>query len=143
MGRRRDRRRVGIDRSRWTRRYADSGVDAAARREGRRRIVGYARPPGREIDAGDRKRSRSEEKNARQFGKAGVEEGQERSRWRRTALARGVTSQATICRRTARTGAASSAMSLRGNAISSYMVGVTRRRSRFSRIAALLANSML
>ena len=43
---------------------------------------------------------------------------------------------------TARTGAASRAMSLSGNAINSYMVGVTRRKSRFSSIAALPAKSM-
>src|SRR5688500_4604425 len=49
---------------------------------------------------------------------------------------------ATICRSTARTGAASSAMSFKGNAISSYMLGVILRRSRFSRIAPFPANSM-
>src|SRR5690242_657321 len=88
MGRRCDRRWVGIDRSRWTQCYADSRVDASAGREGRRRAVSYARPTGRKIDAGDRKQSRSEEEDARQVGKAGVEEAEERSGRRHTALAR-------------------------------------------------------
>ena len=54
-----------------------------------------------------------------------------------------LSTQATICRNTARTGAASRAMSLSGKAISSYIVGVTLLKSRFSRIAAFAEKSIL
>jgi len=54
-----------------------------------------------------------------------------------------LSTQVTICRNTARTGAASRAMSLSGKAISSYIVGVTLLKSRFSRIAAFAEKSML
>jgi hypothetical protein len=87
VDRRRDRRRICINRSRWTQRDADSGVDAACRRERGRRTRGHARTRRRALSTGYTRGRGREEESDRTISASGFAEVEERSRRRRTTLA--------------------------------------------------------